>query len=355
MIIGSRTGRTVVPSASTQRIGHLDHAEIQQLREREHLDVEREALALHQVEEQLGRLGAEGLEPALRVRGDDAGERAREAVEELALDLAQAAVPDVRDLGAGDGPGAEDHVGVVERTHEAGQIGEIRREIGVHEDQTVVAGHAHAGLDRPALALVPRDADEPGGRPVADVRRDHVGGAVTAAVVDEDDLDVAVPPELGTKLRNRLREPPSLVVGRNDQAGRLSRPLRQWQAGHAREQLHLRPPCSSPPTNPDPPSTLSDRRPELRSVILDVTRSDFARIGRFWEYRPRRSPTVVRSGGAAPDHPVAHVPVVHGVRQQRDVDEAEAGGLGHRVGGGHDRAEPRVDVADHRKHAHRME
>src|SRR6185369_12985954 len=66
---------------------NLDDPEIEQLCERDHLDVEREALPLTEVEEELAGVGAEGLEAALRVRGDDLGEHARDAVEELALEL----------------------------------------------------------------------------------------------------------------------------------------------------------------------------------------------------------------------------------------------------------------------------
>ena len=78
----------------------LDDTQVEELRQRKHLDVEGEAFPLGEVEEQLAGVGTKRLEPALRVGSDDLGEHASNAVEELALELPHRLR--VLDAGAGD-------------------------------------------------------------------------------------------------------------------------------------------------------------------------------------------------------------------------------------------------------------
>ena len=188
MSSGSRIGRTVVPLDSTHWTGTSVMRRLSSCASAMTSTSNANRLPSQRWNSSLPGLGAEGLEAALRVRRDDVRHRARDAVEELALHLAQAVLAPVPDPRAGDGAGPERDVCVVERGDEPGETAEIGGEVGVHEHEAFAAGDADAGLDRVALALVPGHAQQRGPGPTGEVGLDDLARPVAAAVVDDDDL-----------------------------------------------------------------------------------------------------------------------------------------------------------------------
>lgn len=125
-----------------------------------------------------------GFEAAVEVVEGDAGEPGGDAVEE--------------EGGEGFGPGVlavafpagDDVVALVEPGEEVGDFGGVVLEVGIDGDDDGAAGEAEAGVEGGGFAEVTPEADGAGG--VVGVGGGkvlgHVPGAVTAAVIDEEDF-----------------------------------------------------------------------------------------------------------------------------------------------------------------------
>ena len=182
---------------------------------REHGDVAVElAVELHPFHD----LGPVGLEPAVHVVEPDAGDPARDGVEDLRRDPPRERVAPLR-LPAGD-----EVVPLVELGEEPRDLGRIVLQVAVDRHDDVAGGLAEAGVERGRLAEVPAQPDD--ADVVVSVVQPGQGaeGAVGRAVVDEDRLPR--PPVAGEgrgQLVVEERDAALLVVDRDDDRDHAAR------------------------------------------------------------------------------------------------------------------------------------
>ena len=204
----SRNGESFdVADARVQLDGNLPDVEVLARRADDHLRGE-----LHpdrpEVEDREDA-PSHGAHPAVRIPDVRPMERVEEAGEDRVPDAAQ---PGHRARLEAAHAVSDDELGsVLELLHEARDLAEVVREVGVDHDDVVAVRRREAGQVGAAVAA-PRlvDHDRPGGA-------SEIAAAVGRAVVDDDDLAVEVVlVEHRARGRHALRDRLGLVEARND-------------------------------------------------------------------------------------------------------------------------------------------
>ncbi len=152
----------------------------------QHLDIEGEAVDGHEVEQQAGHLGAEGLEPALGVEKVEIGARGHQPVEQPAHQQPDH-VP-AFDHRVREGPGPDGGFGRDQAIEQQGNGPGVDGHVGIHVGGSRATGRPDAGPNGCALALVEGQPDDAVVGKVGQQGSGHAGGVVMAAVVDHDDL-----------------------------------------------------------------------------------------------------------------------------------------------------------------------
>ena len=149
--------RTVVRSPIVSLHGHLDHGPAVPLDEVEHLDVEGEAIDPPEREHRLGHVGAERLQPALRVVRVAEQHRHGQQVHRPAAEVAERAGPvDARRVRVAPVPDGDVPPVLDPGEHQEELVGRVG-EVGVGERDRAPAGGGHPGADGGALAAVLRE------------------------------------------------------------------------------------------------------------------------------------------------------------------------------------------------------
>lgn len=193
----------------------------------QYLDVKGEPVDSREVEEDLGMRARERLESTLGVAQLDVAQGSNELVEGTASQgPKRTSVVDV----AVDSSAAHGHWGMIERCEESGDLAGIDCHVGVGEYQSRCICGSNTHPNCCALATVLGLDEYAAVGKARGEGRGHLGGAVSAPVIDVDDLEVVKVDS--TLLRSDLEAPESgceavaLVVGRDDQGGRRrSHPL----------------------------------------------------------------------------------------------------------------------------------
>jgi hypothetical protein len=135
---------------------------------------------------------------------------------------------------------ADDHVRAItlERVVEDRELSRMHVEVGVHEHDQLAARDLRAAQQRPALAGIHVEADQPG---VLERRRRPLGvldRAVGGAVVDEHDLvRRAEGCHRGIRLAERARDALGFVEGGDDDRDRVLAEQRCGSGGRTRPRL----------------------------------------------------------------------------------------------------------------------
>jgi hypothetical protein len=194
--------------------GDLGHPEPLRACEQEDLEVVDEPVLARLREEPTRDVGPEQLEAALRVAQRREHEEAPEAGEQEAEGLPVEGLAD-QDARAPHPPGADrDPVRGRGRCEEPRRVGRRRREIGVGDEDPRPAGGLDARAHGVPLAPVPRRDEHPDPGIARRGPPRHLGGAVGAAVVHDDDLEGHEPRglELAGQAVERGGEPMLLPV-----------------------------------------------------------------------------------------------------------------------------------------------
>jgi len=205
-----------VGAAAPDDAGFL-HVEASPPRHHQHLHIEGEPRDRQAREERFGGLGAEQLEPALRVHDPGDREQAHVRVEDTADQVAEPVLADPqRPWGL---PRAYDDMrrgrrrdGVEEAIEVVGRHGEV----GIGHEPPGAASFQHAALDGLSFSAAPtaNQADSPiAGRSLFDDRH----GAVGASIVNDDELPVETQPiHVAAEIAQGPRYRAFLVKGGDD-------------------------------------------------------------------------------------------------------------------------------------------
>ena len=254
--------------------GDLGHLEAEPPGPGQDLDVEGEPVDPHQMEEEPGRRGAEGLEPALGVLQVEPGPRRHQPVEEPSHHRPGGVGP--VDHRVGQRPRPDGDVGGLEGAEQLRDGPGVDGHVGVHVGGAGAAGQADPGAHGGALAPVGRQADHP---VVGEVGQEGPGGGrrrVGAPVVDDQELgplhvDRALV-DGGVEALHPVDQAMGLVEGGDDngefdahgsEGPTLIPPGATPRSGHAVPGRSGR--VSTVGQRPAPPVRAARRRPTLRS------------------------------------------------------------------------------------------
>ena len=172
----------------------------------------------HQVEEESGRRGPEGLEPALGVLQPEPGAGGHQTVEEPAHHRPHGV--GAVDHGVDQGPRADGRLAGPEGLEQRRHGPRVDGHVGVHVGHEGRPGQGHPGADGRPLAPVGRQGDDPVVREVGQQLPGGVGRPVGAAVVDDHHLgrfDVDRPVgHGGGEALHAGGQPGGLVEGRDE-------------------------------------------------------------------------------------------------------------------------------------------
>ena len=190
MFSGSPRSETFEPGALRQVTGHVRDRQSEARAQEQQLDVEREAIDDHLLEERLDALAVHQLEAALRVAKGKPRHRADDRVEGPPHRLAQPPLPHLH-VGVRKRAGADDDVEIAIADHrgELRVLLDRRREIGVGHEHEASPRLEHAVADRVALAAVLAVSDH-AAAPAGERLCGQLRGLVLRAVVDHEDLRV---------------------------------------------------------------------------------------------------------------------------------------------------------------------